>query len=78
MSIHAGTSASRLPETACELFGVHLDRFRQHLINQNHAEHTVRQYSRCICAIAGMMKAEGIVLDDLDEGQTLALVARAG
>ncbi len=65
-------------DTAHELFGDHLCRFRQHLIDQNYAENTVRQYLRCIGAIAEIMKAEKVVLKDLDEAQVLALVATTG
>ena len=67
-----------MTETAFELFGDHLGRFRQHLIDQNHAEHTVRQYIRCIGILAETMKAERIALEDLDEAQASELVAKIG
>ena len=64
--------------TTHELFGDHLYQFQQHLINQNYAQDTVRQYIRYISAIAGRMKTEKIALKDLDEAQALKLIARAG
>lgn len=64
--------------TALGLFGDHLRRFRQHLIDQDHAEDTVKRYVRCIDALAEMMRADKIALEDLDEARALELVARTG
>jgi integrase/recombinase XerD len=65
-----------IPETAFELFGDHLCRFRQHLINQSYSESTVRRYMRCIGSLAEMMKAQKIPLEELDEAQALGLVIK--
>src|ERR1700730_16806861 len=78
MNEHAITETQGVTETAFELFGDHLGRFRQHLIDQNHAEHTVKQYIRCIGILAETMKAGRIGLEDLDETQVLELVAKTG
>ncbi|MGH6837504.1 MAG: tyrosine-type recombinase/integrase [Methylocella sp.] len=78
MNEHVVTETQGVTEPHFELFGHHLGRFRQHLIDENHAESTVRQYIRCIGILAGMMKAERITLDNLDEDQALELVAKTG
>jgi site-specific recombinase XerD len=66
----------RLRGAALELFGVHLDQFLQHLVEQNHQESTVKRYSSCIVSLAEIMNAGGIALDDLGEAQAVELVAR--
>jgi integrase/recombinase XerD len=78
MSTHANTSVLQHREIAFELFGVHLDQFRKHLIDQSHSELTVSKYSLCVGVLAQMMKTERIALEDLDEAQAVALIARAG
>src|SRR5271170_7359071 len=78
MNEHTITETTGVTETASELFGDNLGRFRQHLIGQNHAESTVGQYIRCIVRLAGTMKAEGIALENLDEAQAAELVAKTG
>ncbi len=65
-------------DIANELFGDHLLQFQQHLINQNHAEGTIKQYIRCITALAEIMTAHKIAVEDLDEAQALELVTRTG
>jgi integrase/recombinase XerD len=65
-------------ETALKLFGDHLRRFSQHLIDQNHAGYTVRQYIRCIGILAETMNAQRITLEDLDEAQALELLPTTG
>ena len=78
MNNHAITQTQDVTESAFELFADHLERFRRHLIDQHHAEHTVRKYIRCIGVLAETMKAQRIALEDLDEVQASALVAKTG
>ena len=78
MNAQTRTALKGVTETAFELFGDYLDQFRQHLIDQNHSEHTVRQYVRCIGVLAEMMEVEKITLEDLDVAQALELVAKTG
>jgi integrase/recombinase XerD len=78
MNTHPRTEIHDIPGTAFDLFGEHLGRFRQHLLDQLHAEHTVRQYVRCAGILAVAMKATSIAVEDLDEAQAVALVATTG
>ena len=78
MNNHAITQTQDVTESAFELFADHLERFRRHLIDQHYAEHTVRKYIRCIGLLAETMKAQRIALEDLDEAQASALVAKTG
>lgn len=78
MNAPTSTAIPVITDAAFELFGDHLCRFRQHLIDQSYAEHTVRLYIRCIGTLAELMKAEKITLEDLDEAQALELIAKTG
>lgn len=78
MKMQTSKAIEVIPDIAFELFGDHSCRFRQHLLDQNYAEATVRKYILCIGALAKMMKAEKIALEELDETQALALVAKTG
>jgi integrase/recombinase XerD len=78
MKTQTSTAIHVIPATACALFGDHLGRFRQHLVAQHYAEDTVRQYMRCIGALAEMMQADHLALEALDEAQALELIAKAG
>ena len=78
MNTRAMTETHGVTETAVDLFGDHLERFRQHLIDQYHAECTVRKHIRCIGILAQMMKVQGIGLEDLDQVRASELVAKTG
>lgn len=78
MNAPISTAIPVITDAAFELFGDHLCRFRQHLIDQSYAEHTVRLYLRCIGTLAELMKAEKITLENLDEAQALELIAKTG
>jgi site-specific recombinase XerD len=78
MNGHTQTAIEGVAVTAVQLFGDHLDQFRQHLFDQHYTDDTVRQYMRCISVLAELMKLEKIALDDLDLAQALALVAKTG
>ena len=78
MKGHTQTAIQGVAVTAVELFGDHLDQFRQHLLGQNHADDTVRGYMRCVGVLAELMKLEKMALDDLDLAQAWALVAKTG
>jgi integrase/recombinase XerD len=67
-----------LTDAAFKLFGDYLWQFRQDLIDRHYSEASVKQYLRCLGALAEMMKAEKLALDDLDEARALALVAKTG
>jgi hypothetical protein len=70
MRVHANSAAIQdAYAMAIEFFGCHLDAFRQNLLDQSHAQSTVEHYVRCIGILAGMMKAHGIALAELDEAQ---------
>jgi integrase/recombinase XerD len=70
------TAIEGVAVTAVQLFGDHLEQFRQHLFDQHYADDTVRQYTRFIGVLAELMKREKIAIDDLDLAQALALVAK--
>ena len=78
MNDYTRTAIQGVTETAFELFGDHVEQFRQYLLDQNYAEHTVRQYIRCIGVLAQMMEVEKIALEDLDVAHALELVAKTG
>ena len=78
MKMQTSKAIEVIPDIAFELFGDHPCRFRQYLFDQNYAEATVRKYMLCIGVLAEMMKAEKIALEELDETQALALVAKTG
>src|ERR1700694_3755639 len=60
MNGHTQTAIEGVAVTAAQLFGDHLDHFRQHLLDQHHGDGTVRQYMRCISVLAELMKLEKI------------------
>jgi site-specific recombinase XerD len=64
-------------EIAADLFGDHLDEFRQHLLDQTHVEDTIVVYLRCVAVLAQMMMTHGVTLAELDEAQAVALIARS-
>jgi site-specific recombinase XerD len=72
------TASHVIPDPACALFGDHLCQFRQHLVTQHYAEDTVRQYMRCLGALAEMMQADHLALEELDEAHALELIAKTG
>jgi len=76
MNGHARTAIEGVSITAVQLFGDHLDQFRQHLVDQHYAADTIRQYMRCISALAELMKLEQIALDDVDLTRALGLVSK--
>ena len=78
MNTRAMTETHGVTESAVDLFGDHLERFRQHLIDQYHAECTVRKYVHCISILAQMMKVQRIGLEDLDQARASELVAKTG
>jgi integrase/recombinase XerD len=78
MNEHVIIETQGVTETTFELFGDNLGRFRQHLIDQNHAESTVEQYMGCIGILAETMRAERIALENLDEAQAAELVVKTG
>jgi len=78
MNEHAIAKNQGVTEIALELFGDNPGWFRQHLVDLNLTDNTVRKYIRCIGSFAGIMKVEGIAIEDLDEAQAAALVAKTG
>lgn len=78
MTTYTTTTIPVITDIAHELFGDHLHRFRQHLIDQHYKESTVKQYIHGIDALAPIMQSEKIALEDLDEAQALELVAKIG
>jgi hypothetical protein len=45
-------------------------------LKRDYAENTTGQYLRCIGMLAEMIKADGITIEDLDEAQAVALIAK--
>ncbi len=78
MNVHRKLKIRRAADTAFELFGDHLWRFRQDLVNQNRDESTVSQNLGCIYILAKMMRAEKLALKDLDETQASRVAAKTG
>jgi integrase/recombinase XerD len=75
---HTNSANEGARNLAVEVFGDHPDRFRQYLLDQDHAESTVGHYLRCITVLARRVKAHGIGLAELDEAQAVALIAKSG
>jgi integrase/recombinase XerD len=63
---------------ALKLFGDYPDCFRQHLSERNYSESTIARYIRCVHILAGMMEADRIPIQALDEAQAVELSARTG
>src|SRR5712692_2667730 len=78
MQTQTSTAIHVIPDPACALFGDHLCQFQQHLVAQHYAEDTVRQYMRCLGALAEMMQADHMALEELDDTQALELIAKSG
>lgn len=78
MGISTTEGNHRSPATDFAMFGNYPTQFRQYLLKRNYAEGTTGQYLRCIGVLAEMMKADGITIEELDEAQAVALIAKAG
>jgi integrase/recombinase XerD len=60
------------------LFGDYLERFRQNLIDQHYGPGTITTHIRCIDVLAEAMKANALIVGELDEAQAVELIAKAG
>ena len=78
MSIRTTEANHRSAAIDFAVFGNYPIQFRQLLLERNYAEDTTGQYLRCIGILAEMMEADRIAIEDLDEGQAVALIARSG
>lgn len=76
MGISTTETNHRSPAIDFAVFGNYPIQFRQHLLKRNYAEKTTGQYLRCIGMLAEMMKADGVTIEDLDEAQAVALIAK--
>ena len=65
-----------ISEVVVELFDDHPEQFRRHLIDQGHAESTLKDYAHCVAQLAVAMKAHGVPLAALDEAQAVALILK--
>lgn len=57
-----------------EMLGEHLEQFRRHLVDQGHADCTVKAYVQRISRLANAMKTHAVPLLTLDEEQAVALM----
>jgi len=78
MNGHPQMAIDGVTATAAQLFGDHLDRFRQHLLGQHYADGTVRRYMGCISVLSELMKLEKVSLAELDLAHALTLLAKTG
>ena len=65
-----------ISEVVVQLFDDHPEQFRRHLVDQGHAESTLKDYARCVAQLAVAMKAHGVPLAALDEAQAVALILK--
>jgi integrase/recombinase XerD len=76
MTINTNETNYRLPAMDFALLGDYPMQFRQHLLGRGYAKDTINTYLRCVGRLAEMMKADGVVVGDLDEAQAVELVAK--
>lgn len=61
-------------DVAYEIFGDHVTAFHQRLLERPYVEGTIRQYIRCIAALAAIMKRDQIPVAELDVQLAVQLI----